>query len=86
MMEDEALSLSADRELMLTGQYLVYARKVLTGISDASVKDIEWYIPKKKMDYAALLDSALSGRKPDARKLCSPNTISFAINSRLTMK
>lgn len=72
MMEDEVLGLSADRELMLTGQYLVYARKVLTGISDARVKDIEWYIPKKKMDYAALLDSALSGRKMEARKLLFP--------------
>lgn len=72
MMEDAATGLSTDRELMLTGQYLAYAKKVLTGISEARMKDVEWYIPKKKMDYAALLDSALSGRKLDTRKLLFP--------------
>jgi murein L,D-transpeptidase YcbB/YkuD len=72
MMEDAAPGLSTDRELMLTGQYLAYANKVLTGISDAGMKEIEWYIPRKKTDYASLLDSVLNGRKLDTGKLLFP--------------
>jgi murein L,D-transpeptidase YcbB/YkuD len=72
MMEDASLGLSTDRELMLTGQYLVYASKVLTGLSESKLKEIEWYIPKKKTDYASLLDSLLSGRKVDSAKLLFP--------------
>lgn len=72
MMEDASLGLSADRELMLTGQYLVYANKVLTGLSESKLKEIEWYIPKKKTDYASLLDSLLSGSKVDTAKLLFP--------------
>lgn len=71
MMEDQSPGLSADRELMLTGQYLVYAGKVLTGIPESDTRRVQWYIPRKKMNYAALLDSLLSG-KADTRKLLLP--------------
>jgi murein L,D-transpeptidase YcbB/YkuD len=71
MMEDQTPGLSADRELMLTGQYLVYAGKVLTGIPESDTRRVQWYIPRKKMNYAALLDSLLSG-KADTRKLLLP--------------
>jgi murein L,D-transpeptidase YcbB/YkuD len=50
----------------------VYASKVLTGLSESKLKEIEWYIPKKKTDYASLLDSLLSGRKVDSAKLLFP--------------
>jgi L,D-transpeptidase YcbB len=71
MMEDQSPGLSADRELLLTGQYLVYAGKVLTGIPESDTRRVQWYIPRKKMNYAALLDSLLSG-KADTRKLLLP--------------
>jgi L,D-transpeptidase YcbB len=71
MMEDQSQGLSPQRELMLTGQYLFYAGKVLTGIPESDTRSIEWYIPRKKMDYASLLDSMLSG-KTDTRKLMLP--------------
>ncbi|HSF45714.1 MAG TPA: L,D-transpeptidase family protein [Chitinophagaceae bacterium] len=62
MMEEQSQGLSPKRELMLTGQYLYYAGKVLTGIPESDTRSIEWYIPRKKMDYAVLLDSLLSGK------------------------
>jgi murein L,D-transpeptidase YcbB/YkuD len=71
MMEDQSPGLSADRELMLTGQYLVYADKVLTGIPESDTRRVQWYIPRKKMNYSVLLDSLLSG-KADPRKLLMP--------------
>jgi L,D-transpeptidase YcbB len=71
MMEDQSVELSSERELMLTGQYLFYARKVLTGIPESDTRQVQWYIPRKKMNYAALLDSLLSG-KADTRKLLMP--------------
>jgi L,D-transpeptidase YcbB len=71
MMEDQSSDLSTERELMLTGQYLFYADKVLTGISDSDTRSIKWYIPREKMDYASLLDSLLTG-KADTRKLLFP--------------
>jgi murein L,D-transpeptidase YcbB/YkuD len=71
MMEDETTGLSPERELMLTGQYLFYSGKVLTGIPESDTRQIQWYIPRKKMDYASLLDSLLKG-KADPRKLLLP--------------
>jgi murein L,D-transpeptidase YcbB/YkuD len=62
MMEDQSQGLSPQRELMLTGQYLYYAGKVLTGIPESDTRSIEWYIPRKKTDYAVLLDSLLKGK------------------------
>jgi murein L,D-transpeptidase YcbB/YkuD len=60
MMEETSKDISPARELMLTGQYLVYARKVITGTS-TDTRSIDWYIPRKKTDYASLLDTLLKG-------------------------
>lgn len=38
LMEDESPDFMTDRELMITGQYLVYARKVLTGIPESGAR------------------------------------------------
>lgn len=62
MMEDESQGLSVEDELMFTGQYLFFAGKVLAGIPESDVKQLAWYVPRKKMDQAALLDSLLKGK------------------------
>lgn len=71
MMEEDASSLSPDRDLMLTTQYLSYARKVVTG-TNADMKTIEWYIPRKKTDYASLLDQLLKGDTAIISRLLFP--------------
>ena len=44
-------------ELMLTCQYLSYAKYVWQGLSEKDAHDIEWLLPRKKLTYAQLLDS-----------------------------
>lgn len=53
-MNEAALQL----ELHLTGQFFRYAAKVYRG-SDLDVKELGWFIPRKKIDLTALLDSSL---------------------------
>lgn len=45
-------------ELLLTGQFFRYAAKVFKG-SDLDARQLGWYIPKKKINLTALLDSSL---------------------------
>jgi murein L,D-transpeptidase YcbB/YkuD len=44
-------------ELMLTCQYLNYAKYVWKGLSEKETNKIEWLLPRKKLTYAQLLDS-----------------------------
>lgn len=50
-------------ELMLTSQYFKLANDIWKGLSDKEVKRLGWFIPKKKVSYAAFLDSLL--RSPE---------------------
>jgi murein L,D-transpeptidase YcbB/YkuD len=52
-------------ELLLTGQFFVYAAKVYKGI-DVDASELNWYIPRKKVDLTALLDSVLTSKAKDA--------------------
>jgi len=45
-------------ELMFTGQFFAYAAKVYKG-SDIDATELGWFIPRKKVDLTALLDSAI---------------------------
>jgi murein L,D-transpeptidase YcbB/YkuD len=54
-------SLSTLTELMLTSQYLMYAKAVWTGIDEDSTLSLQWLLPRKKLDYQQLLDSIISG-------------------------
>lgn len=45
-------------ELLFTGQFFAYAAKVYKG-SDIDASELGWYIPRKKVDLTALLDSSL---------------------------
>ncbi len=48
-------------ELLLTGQFFQYAAKVYKG-SDIDAEQLGWYIPRKKIDLTALLDSSLKSK------------------------
>ena len=50
-----------EAELMQTSQYLHFAKKLLSGISEDESKALEWYIPRKKTDYIKLLEKILEG-------------------------
>lgn len=45
-------------ELLLTGQFFKYSAKVYKG-SDIKVDELGWFIPRKKIDLSALLDSMI---------------------------
>jgi len=46
-------------ELMLTGEYFYYAMKIWGGALNKKADSINWYIPRKKLSYAQLLESNL---------------------------
>ncbi len=46
-------------ELLLTGEYFYYAKKIYAGALNSKAESINWYLPRKKLSYAALLDSNL---------------------------
>jgi murein L,D-transpeptidase YcbB/YkuD len=46
-------------DLLLTSMYFYFAEKVWGGLSEASVREINWYLPRKKINYEARLDSLL---------------------------
>jgi murein L,D-transpeptidase YcbB/YkuD len=47
-------------EMMLTSQFFNYANKVWGGLTNDSAKDLEWFIPRKKLDLTSLLDSMMN--------------------------
>lgn len=49
-------------ELMLTSQYLLYAKSVWSGIDEKESISLEWLLPRKKLSYTQLLDSLLGGK------------------------
>jgi murein L,D-transpeptidase YcbB/YkuD len=51
--------LSADpmAEIMMTAQYLHYAKDAWKGLPESSSREVEWYLPRKRTDYTRLLDS-----------------------------
>lgn len=55
-------SSSLNTELMLTAQYLLYAKAVWTGLDEKQSIDLEWLLPRKKIEYTQMLDSLLSGK------------------------
>lgn len=49
-----------EKELMLSAQYFNFARKVWSGLPPSASQKVEWYVPRKKIDYDKLLDSMLT--------------------------
>jgi murein L,D-transpeptidase YcbB/YkuD len=50
-------------ELTLTGQFFVYANLVWGGMTSDNAKNLEWFIPRKKIDISSLLDSVIANPK-----------------------
>ncbi|SCC58531.1 Murein L,D-transpeptidase YcbB/YkuD [Chitinophaga costaii] len=50
----------AQLEMMLTAHFFLYADKIWGGRTSDSTKGLDWYIPRKKLDMASLLQSVIS--------------------------
>jgi L,D-transpeptidase YcbB len=48
-------------ELNLTAQFFHYAAKKYSGLASKDPRDLDWFIPRRKKDYARLLDSLVAG-------------------------
>jgi len=48
-----------ETEIMLSTMYVFYVQKVFLGIDAEILKDRGWFLPKKKLNYASMLDSLL---------------------------
>jgi len=51
-----------DTELMLTGQYFVYANRKIEGSEALATEKMDWYLPKKNLKYAELLEQIVEGK------------------------
>ncbi|MBB5396849.1 murein L,D-transpeptidase [Mucilaginibacter sp. AK015] len=51
-----------DLELMLTAQYFVFANLAWTGQGAATSLSVNWYLPRKKIDYQQYLDTLIAAR------------------------
>ncbi|CAN5417705.1 hypothetical protein BH11BAC3_BH11BAC3_41490 [soil metagenome] len=61
VMESEGmLAHSSTTELMLTAQYLVYAKNVWGGLSEKQSLSTDWYLPRRKTSTTELLDSIMT--------------------------
>ncbi|RPE13801.1 murein L,D-transpeptidase [Chitinophaga lutea] len=47
-------------ELTFTGQFFVYANKVWGGMTSDNARDLEWFIPRKKIDVESLLNTVIA--------------------------
>jgi len=79
-------------ELYLTGQFFKYVAKVYNG-SDVDAEELGWFIPRKKVDFTAMLDSTIAnkGREEDRilplnnqyKKLQAALTQYYSIKSKM---
>ena len=60
-------------ELLFTGQFFNYAAKVYKG-SDVDAEELGWFIPRKKVNLAVLLDSSLKDKASDIDKYVTQNS------------
>jgi murein L,D-transpeptidase YcbB/YkuD len=55
-------SMTLKAELLLTAQFFRYSRKAYQGNNNLDAKALDWFIPRKKINTTALLDSLLKNR------------------------
>ena len=58
----ETIDVQPTVELMLTAQYLTYAKKVWQGVSEKQSLSIDWLMARKKISSQQLLDSLVNGK------------------------
>lgn len=49
-------------ELMLSAQYLWYAKNVWSGLDEETSLSLDWLLPRNKIAYGTLLDSLIAGK------------------------
>jgi len=49
-------------ELMLTAQYLWYAKNVWSGLDEKASLSLDWLLPRNKIAYGTMLDSLIAGK------------------------
>jgi len=59
-------------ELLLTGQFFQYASKMYKG-TDSNIADLGWFIPRKKINFTALLDSVIVTKSKKVDEFASLN-------------
>jgi murein L,D-transpeptidase YcbB/YkuD len=62
MVDENKDSLDVNTEIMLTAQYFVYAKQAWTGLNEKQTQSLDWYLPRKKIEYNLLLDSFILGK------------------------
>jgi murein L,D-transpeptidase YcbB/YkuD len=59
LLQKNEASPNIDTELFLSNYYFFYVNKTLQGIDSTKMKELEWYLPRKKQSYVGYLDSLL---------------------------
>jgi murein L,D-transpeptidase YcbB/YkuD len=59
----QSVEQESEHELMLTAQYFNYARNVWAGVPENVTTQLEWFVPRKKIDYNHFLDSLLNAMR-----------------------
>lgn len=69
-MTDESTESKPDlnTELILTGTYFYYAKKIWAGSLNSKADSLEWYLPRKKLSYTALLADNVSSGSLEEKK------------------
>jgi murein L,D-transpeptidase YcbB/YkuD len=62
-------SIVLNAELLLTAQFFRYTRRAYQGSSQLDAQELDWFIPRKKIDASALLDSVLSRKGKNLKEL-----------------
>ena len=57
-------SLRFATEMQLTRQFVRYARRAYQGNIEIGDKDLDWFIPRKRLNIVAVLDSFLKNKEP----------------------
>lgn len=55
-------------ELMLTGQYFNYAKRIFAGSLNSKATSLNWLLPRKKLSYASLLEQNISSNTIGTRE------------------
>src|SRR4051794_9346595 len=70
-------------ELYLTGQFFKYVNKVYSG-DDINTEELGWFIPRKKVDFTAMLDSTIANKGKNEDKVLPLNNQYKKLQTALT--
>ena len=62
-------SIVLNAEILLTAQFFRYTRRAYQGSNQLDAQELDWFIPRKKIDPSALLDSVLSRKGKNLKEL-----------------